>query len=662
MRSEGRWREKIYDYIVVGSGAGGGPVAANLARAGYSVALLEAGGSDTPANYDVPGFFANASEDLGLRWDFFVHHYDDPKQEAVDTKVVKRDGRVLGIWYPRSGTLGGCTSHHALITIRPHDSDWENIADLTGDESWRASKMSRYFERIERCSYMRPAKFGRPHPGQHGFTGWLSTNIASPKLLTLDWKVLRIACAAVLTILEDRFWSSLSYLWQAWWKHPGRRVEFLTSVFDPNDLRHPSFAHESLYYVPFSTECGRRVGVRDLLNLTLQQSDQFDFETQNHRPNLTIYTRTLVTRVVFDEESLASPEGPRAIGVELMEGLHLYRADPRFDASNPVPPRERLRARREVILAGGAFNSPQLLMLSGIGPEAELKAVGIMPLVDRPGVGRNLQDRYEIGVVCQTRTDFAITRGATFQRPGIGEHPDPLFEEWLKGQGPYTTNGVIVCVTKKSDPERTEPDLFMFCVPSLFRGYFPGWSKNIAENKFSWLILKSHTNNKAGYISLRNSDPQQPPKISFRYFHEGSPGGEQDLDAVVFGVEFVRRINAKLTGIIDKELVPGSDVADREALRRFVINEAWGHHACGTNAMGQRSDRMAVVDSRFQVIGTRGLRVVDASVFPRIPGFFIVTPIFMIAEKASDVIIADAKSHDLASHSPSARSPLSTAH
>lgn len=633
MQNRDGWRDEEYDYIVVGSGAGGGPVAANLARAGFTVALIEAGGADTTSSYEVPAFFAEASEDIALRWDFIVHHYDDVKQERKDPKAVNIRGE-FGIWYPRSGTLGGCTAHHALITICSHNSDWEKIADLTGDESWRALEMQRYFERIERCGYVQPPNFGRPHPGRHGFTGWLSTNIAKPKLLARDWKILRIVWATLLATTQGKFWSSLRYFWSTWRQFPGGPIDFLTSFFDPNDMRVASFGREGIFYVPFSTECGRRVSVRDLLNVTMQ----------DYPDKLNIYTNTLVTRVLFDEASLNSPDGPKAIGVELMEGLHLYRADPRSDPDDLPPPRERLRARREVILAGGAFNSPQILMLSGIGPKAELEAHGIEPLVDRPGVGQNLQDRYEVGVVCETIGDFSITRGSTFRRPGIGEDPDPQFAEWLEGSGPYTTNGVVVCVTKKSDPTRAEPDLFLFCVPGVFRGYFPGWTKDIARNKtqFSWLVLKSHTNNRAGSVTLRGNDPRQPPKISFRYFHEGSDGAEADLDAVVDGIEFIRRVNGKVEGIIAKEIVPGAECADRAALRRFVTNEAWGHHASCTNAMGRRNDPMAVVDSRFQVIGTRGLRIVDASVFPRIPGFFIAAPIFMIAEKAGDVIRADA--------------------
>jgi choline dehydrogenase len=111
---------------------------------------------------------------------------------------------------------------------------------------------------------------------------------------------------------------------------------------------------------------------------------------------------------------------------------------------------------------------------------------------------------------------------------------------------------------------------------------------------------------------------------------------------VVDGIEHVRRINLKVDDFIAEELVPGPKYLNRAALREFVRDEAWGHHASCSNAMGLPTDPLAVVDSKFHVIGARGLRVVDASVFPRIPGFFIVAPIYMIAEKASDDIIAAA--------------------
>jgi len=108
-------------------------------------------------------------------------------------------------------------------------------------------------------------------------------------------------------------------------------------------------------------------------------------------------------------------------------------------------------------------------------------------------------------------------------------------------------------------------------------------------------------------------------------------------------VEFVRQMNQHLPDFIGKELKPGPDVDTPDKLRQFIQNEAWGHHASCTNKIGADGDRMAVLDSRFRVRGVKGLRVVDASVFPKIPGYFIASAVYMISEKASDVIAEDAK-------------------
>src|SRR5258708_7690531 len=124
-----------FDFIVIGSGAGGGPVACNLAKdkAGYKVGLIEAGIEAQSQTYPVPVFHASASEDREMSWGFFVRHYSDLEQSKRDLKkfVAAEDG----VFYPRAGTLGGCTSHHAMITVYGHGSDWDYIAELTGDPS-----------------------------------------------------------------------------------------------------------------------------------------------------------------------------------------------------------------------------------------------------------------------------------------------------------------------------------------------------------------------------------------------------------------------------------------------------------------------------------------------------------------------------------------------
>ena len=325
-----------------------------------------------------------------------------------------------------------------------------------------------------------------------------------------------------------------------------------------------------------------------------------------------------------------------------MWGRHLYRADP-LHAGADAPQREQVAARREVILCAGAFNTPQILKLSGIGPRAELERHGIAVRHDLPGVGENLQDRYEVSVVTRMRADFSLVEGMRFRPPAPGEEPDPQFREWLRGAGPYTTNGAIVSMMKRSRQERPEPDLFIFGLLGSFSGYYPGYSRAIAkgEDYFSWAILKAHTGNSAGRVTLRSSDPRDVPDVNFHYFDEGT-GAVDDLDSVVEGVETVRRITARCDDIIAEELSPGAAVRTPDEIRRFVQDTAWGHHASCSCRMGPRNDAGAVVDSRFRVHGVAGLRIVDASVFPKIPGFFIAAAVYMISEKASDVIAEDA--------------------
>jgi choline dehydrogenase len=600
-----------YDYIVIGSGAGGGPVAANLAKAGYKVCLIEAGQQPESANYSVPVFHPFATEESDMSWDFFVRHYTSDAQSKRDTKFDEKEN---GVFYPRAGTLGGCTAHNAMITVYGHSSDWDYIAELMGDSSWASDKMRSYFERLERCGYVSKPAAGHSNPTRHGFDGWLNTTGPDLKLAFGDTELLETVISTIKEALAD---------------HVGTSLGADLDPQDPNDWRTPQF--QGICFAPLATRDGRRTSTRELINSVRSA----------YPDRLIVKGSNLATKLLFDKDM-------RAIGVECWEGQHLYKADP----SAPTQVKEgqdytvkQYFCSREVILCGGAFNSPQLLMLSGVGPKAHLEQMGIQCLLDRPGVGSNLQDRYEVGIVSEMKRDWKVLAGATFKAPLPNEPGDPAYQLWLKGQGVYTTNGAVLAVIKKSAPERSDPDLFIFALPGNFHGYYRGYSQDTerTKNYLTWAILKAHTNNSAGTVRLKSADPRERPEIIFRYFDEGNDVQGTDLQSVVDAVEFVRDMS-KRNSDIKQELIPGQSVQSAEQIAQFVKDNAWGHHASCSNPMGPASNSNAVVDSNFRVYGTKGLRIVDASVFPRIPGFFIVTPIYMIAEKASDVIIADAKS------------------
>jgi choline dehydrogenase len=601
-----------FEYIVIGTGAGGGPVAANLAKAGKRVLVLEAGGNGnnprSALKYSVPGSDARTDPELG--WAYWVNSRQDP--EAQKKQYFHVPGR--GLYYPRGTSIGGSTGVNAMIALYPDNEDWDSMARLLDDSSWDSKAMRTYFERLERVRYTKP---DAGNSRRHGFNGWLpleqvgvQKNLLKDPWLT-QYVVSRVRGEPSGNLFEQATTGGADF------------------NVDPNDWDAVCARRTGLVDPPRAAEEGARRGTRELLLSTAK-----DFPA-----NLVIRTDCLVTKLLFDETY-----SKRVIGVEYLEGPHLYGASLLAEHFSSRPgTRREARATREVVVATGAFNSPQLLMLSGIGPKDQLERHKIPVRHELPGVGRNLQDRLETGVVCKLPFEPSLFDGCTSLKDG-----DPCLTDFINktSSSAYRTRlSRQMYIVQRSSPDRAVPNLVIFGFIGTFRGYYhPDQPAPVRpKDSFTWFTLSGHTHNSAGTVTLKSASPRDTPEINFNNFEDGNDRAMEDLNALLNGVKMARRMAAGgLDGPAAGELSPGRQCVTDADIKQFIMNEAWGHHASCTNKMGPREDPLAVVDGNFRVHGIERLRVVDASVFPRIPGLFIVVPIYMIAEKASDVILTDA--------------------
>ena len=314
--------------------------------------------------------------------------------------------------------------------------------------------------------------------------------------------------------------------------------------------------------------------------------------------------RGLATRVVIEDG--------RAVGVALKRS-----------GSETV-----LRARREVIIAASAFNSPKLLMLSGIGPAAHLAEHGIDVLVDRPGVGQNLQDHLEFYV-----------QMASLQPVSLYKYWNPIAKaaigaRWLfSGTGLGASNQFESTGFIRSRSGINYPDLQFHFLPIAVR--YDGAAA--AEGHGFQAHVGPMRSKSRGAVTLRSSDPAAPPVIRFNYMSH--PDDWSDFRT---GIRLTREIFAQLAfaPFAGHEIVPGNDAQSDADLDAAIGEHAESaFHPCGTARMGRRDDRMAVVDAEARVIGVDSLRLADSSVFPQITNGNLNAPSIMVGEKAADHIL-----------------------
>lgn len=315
------------------------------------------------------------------------------------------------------------------------------------------------------------------------------------------------------------------------------------------------------------------------------------------RSNLTVMTHGQVTRLSFD--------GKRVTGLEYVQKGKTKQA----------------KANKEVILCGGTINSPQLLMLSGIGPAEHLWALGIPVLMNLPGVGQNLSDHTAVAVAYACKKPISLRNAESFGN---------LLRYLLFKKGPLTSNVGEAGGFVKTRPDLEVPDIQFHFAPAYFIDH--GFVQPEGHGFTVGITLVQPKSR--GYIKLRSRDPLLPPLIQPNYC-----AADEDMQTLIAGLHLARQIGqaSAFDAYRGEELLPGSDVQEEKALRAFIREYVQTlYHPVGTCKMG--NDPQTVVNSQLQVHGVDGLRVVDASIMPTITTGNTNAPTIMIAEKAADMI------------------------
>ena len=324
------------------------------------------------------------------------------------------------------------------------------------------------------------------------------------------------------------------------------------------------------------------------------------------RPNLSLL-RCFARRVVIEQG--------RATGVEIERGGRV----------------ETVRARREVILAASAINSPKLLLLSGIGPADTLRAHGIDVVADRPGVGSNLQDHLELYVQQECRQPITLNGKLNLLSKAL------IGAQWLffkSGDG--ATNHFESAAFVRSKPGVEYPDIQYHFLPAAIR--YDG--KSAAKAHGFQAHVGPMRSASRGAVILRSNDPADAPSIRFNYMSQ--PEDWADFRTCI---RLTREIFAQpaFKDFAGAEIAPGKDAQSNAALDDYIRDAVESaYHPCGTCRMGRANDVQAVVDPECRVIGVVGLRVADSSIFPRIPNGNLNAPSIMVGEKVSDHILGRA--------------------
>ncbi|AEQ32839.1 glucose-methanol-choline oxidoreductase [Megavirus chiliensis] len=663
-----------FDYIVVGAGCAGSVVAARLAEDKNNRVLLLEGGHDNslmPQNNTINDYQKKLISTPALLFTLFSRYHINPTQRGcnknplegliepspshLEFTTVKEYARHYT--YPRGNGAGGSTNHHNLIDGRGSHLPYERIAEEMKDDKWRYQNIKKYYKKMENFYQENESEY-------HGNEGWLEVKYSGLENEFSDEFI-----KTVKQELGAPFVKDLNIPGQ----YSGLGIN--NAQVDRRGMR--SYAYKDL-----------------LIPMLLKQAGA-------NEKNLFVKFNSLVSKVLLDDTTNII----RAYGVEVLENPHLYKVDTtgnRVSNANCkaiLPDRnnfttKKYYAKKEVILCGGVFNTPQILMLSGLGPEQHLKNMGIPVVKNLPGVGQNLMDHHEFCMNFEIDAKKFMWRWqAAYLYQDIDKIPrdiKPIVEKYRDITG-FTENGCQLVLDWHSGMQKInmeEPDLHFQIINMLFFDFNCNYIKvdgddlNNTETKFDTtmpnpllptdangipeiktkfiesqfdatnprvfmgaLIENMKINSWNGSVKLRSTDPRDAPIIELGLWKD-----DLTLERLARAVLIMRQImnspsmmqfSPDPKNYSKFEILPGPKADTIEKIMEYLRTwSSFGHHAAGTAKMGLIDDKMAVVDSDLRIHGVKGLRIIDASIYPP-PHLHAYNPtrgIYMIAEMISDMI------------------------
>ncbi|KAL1855180.1 hypothetical protein Plec18170_004596 [Paecilomyces lecythidis] len=573
-----------YEYIVVGGGNAGLPLAVRLAEAGKRVAVIEAGSfyEIGNSNYSQIPFLAPAFTGKDI-------NSVSPQVDWQIQTVVQKGLTGQSTLYPRGKTLGGCSARNYNAYHRGTKGSYQMWADEVGDPSYEWDRILPYFEKS--ISFTPPADTRFPNATPKYDLGTLG-NCTGPVSVT---------------------YGAYAWAFGTW----AKRALASVGIPEINGLTSGNLLGSSNQLLTI----GADTMVRD------SSETSFLRKLGLKNPNLIVYPNTLATRVLFDNNK-------RAVGIEIDFGGRNY----------------ILNATAEVILSAGAFLSPQLLMVSGVGPANILQKYGIEVIADRPGVGQNLTDHtlggptYRLNLVTSdnfAQPDFVAMATEEYNSypprgPYASLNGDLLAFEKLPTEYLDTLSNTTVAdlSTLPSDwPHVEYLVVSSYTGPAIdYLGAGPG-GYNYGTIQVALVAPFSR-----GSVNIQSDDMHDKPLVDPAWLTDS-----RDQEIAVAGYRRVRELfdtDAMKPVLIGPEVYPGRNVSSYSAILRQIRNDFGAvYHASCTCRMGKTEDPSAVVDSKARVIGVKGLRVVDTSSFALLPPGHPMATVYMFAEKIADEII-----------------------